>query len=233
MGFNRTYNPPLYAPLIQTTDPTQAPVVAGATFVNTTTMSVYVATGSSSSADWKLILGPKAVIANNVNVSGFKYIPYTVSTQDVVRGYFDLTGSIEQIFYISRERVLYNEGQDWSMVPTLGGARVTLRDPMLAPSPEAIEAGDQLFISAISSAKYSINPYLITAQDLAKGYISVPFAVSKVLYLARERVLYYEGQDWTAEVYENETRIKPLGALAGGGLEQLEADETVFISVLI
>jgi hypothetical protein len=233
MGFNRTYNPPLYAPVIQTTDPTQAPVVPGATYVNTTTMSVFVAVGSGSSADWKLVTPQRAIIANNINVSGFKTITYTITAQDLQRGHFDLVGSIDQVFYIARERVMYSEGSDWKFEKKLNGAKIKLEDSMLPGSDEALEAGNELYISCMSSAKYDVSAYAITAQDLARGYLLIPFAVSKVLYVARQRVLYYDGQDWTAEVGENETRIIPAGALGAGGVEALEPDEIVFISVLI
>lgn len=233
MGFNRTYNPPLYAPVIQTTDPTQAPVVPGATYVNTATMAVYVAVGSGSAADWKLVTPQRAIIANNVNVSGFKTITYTVTAQDLHRGHIDLTGSIDQVFYIARERVMYSENADWKFEPKLNGAKIKLQDSMLPGSDEALEVGDELYISCMSSAKYDVSAYMVTAQDLARGYLLIPFAVSKVLYVARQRVLYYDGQDYTVEVGENETRIVPAGPLGAGGAEALEADETVFISVLI
>jgi hypothetical protein len=234
VAFNRGYNPPLFTPIVTDGAPTKPPVIVGATYVDTQSMNVYISVGTSTALDWKQVnTGNVTVIANNPNLSGFKTILHTITQAELQAGVFDVEGSIDQIFFIARERVLYSEGKDWTMTKTLIGARITLLDSMLPGSDEALEPGDQLYLSAISSAKFDVSPYPVSLENLLRGYLTIPFTVSKVLYVARDRVLYYEGQDYTVESLENETHIVPAGALALGGVEALTLDETVIIGVLI
>lgn len=233
MAFNRTSNPPRFKPVIIDSDPTIAPAASGATYVNPTTLDVYIATGTNSAADWLKITSPKSVaVANNLNLSGFKNFEWTITADDLQKGHIDLDFRADQIIYVARERVLYTEGNDWTAAFPGGKPKINFGSSMMYGH-EALEVGDKLFIQVLSLASMDTRSFTITVEDVDNQYITVPHALSRVLYLSRERVLYLEGQDWRAEIFDNYTRIHFMGALASSGLESIESGDSVFIQLLV